>query len=273
MIYLTISGMTCAACSARVEKALKSVANVDSVVVNLLTNTAKIEGTANVDALIEAVQQAGYDARNANSANRLAASTSDSTFERQKFWTSELLESTILLLALFYVSTGATMLKFPLPSVLSNPGSLGVVQLFLASFCIFTNRRFFIEGVASVFRLAPNMDALVALGSGVSFLYSFGVLVAVVNAYAVGDSTRALELGGDFYFESAAAILVFIGIGKRLEARAKGKTTSALKSLAKLAPDKATVVRNGVELEIDANDVKLDEVFLVRPGQRVPVDG
>lgn len=273
MICLKISGMTCAACSARVERALKNVPNVDSVVVNLLTNSARIEGSADVCALVDAVRSAGYDAQDVNETVRQGPSTSNATSAPQLFWTPALLSSIVLLLALFYVATGAAMLRFPIPRVLANPGALGIVQLLLASVCMFVNRRFFIDGVASMIRLAPNMDALVALGSGVSFLYSFAVLIAVVDAYAVGESSRALELGGNYYFESAAAILVFIGIGKRLEERAKGKTTSALDALAKLVPDKACVVRNDVEIEIDANDVKRDEVFLVRPGGRVPVDG
>ncbi len=274
MIRLDIFGMTCAACSARVEKALRNVPNVDSVVVNLLTNSAIIEGSPDLGALIGAVRRAGYDAQNADQAPQ--NKSVDATVKREiqlVFLTPALLTSLVLLFALFYFATGATMLKLPVPRVINNPGGLGIVQFFLAGVCLFVNRRFFVDGVASMLRLAPNMDALVALGSGVSFFYSFAVLIAVVDAYAVGESERAFELGGNYYFESSAAILVFIGIGKRLEERAKGKTTSALDALAKLAPDKASVERDGVEVEIDANEVKRDDVFLVRPGGRVPVDG
>lgn len=275
MIRLTILGMSCAACSARVESVLSKVRGVSSVSVNLLTNSAQVEGSPSLDELVASVRSAGYDARREDEEetafNTVAApEIADS---RRSALRKQLTTSAVFLLALFYCATGTEMLNLPVPKAIDNPGSLGVVQLCLASVVVFINRRFFLSGFASIKRLNPNMDALVALGSGISFFYSLAVLLAVIHAYSVGDVAKAAELGSGYYFESSAAILVFVGIGKALEERAKGKTTSAFESLSKLAPAQATVIRDGAEVEIDAKDIVVGDLFVVRPGQRIPADG
>ncbi len=240
MSRLRVVGITCAACSARVERALRAVPNVESVRVNLLTNSATIIGDASIKALVDTLRAAGYDGYDADSEK---SATLERTEERDKSTRGvfNLTFSACALGVLFYVSTGVSMFDAPFWGRLNNPASLGLIQLLLSSVVILLNRRFFVDGLKSLRRLAPNMDALVALGSSASFLYSVGVLFAVLDALASNDSARAYELGRGYYFESSAAILVFISVGKILEARAKGKTTDALRALAKLIPQLATL--------------------------------
>ncbi len=262
-----VTGMTCAACSARVEKAVSAVRGVESCTVNLLTNSMNISGSADPAAIIAAVEKAGYGAKPAGSD---AAKTKQDALpdkETPKLW-RRLITSLVFLLLLMYVSMGHAMLSLPLPGFFeNNPIAIGLLQLLLSGIVLILNQKFFISGTLGLVRRAPNMDTLVALGSGASFLYSTVLLFAMTRA----DSPHTLL--HNLYFESAAMILVLITVGKMLEARAKGKTTDALRGLMQLTPKTAIVMRDNKETEIPVSEIRKDDIFVVKSGASIPADG
>lgn len=278
MKQYNITGMSCAACSARIEKAVGSVTGVTSVSVSLLTNSMGVEGTASENEIIDAVVNSGYGASPKGaqqSENSTAASSSDALADRETpILKKRLIASALFLLLLMYFSMGHMMLDLPLPSFFTgNPVAIGLVQLLLAGIVMVINQKFFINGFRGLINRSPNMDTLVALGSSVSYLWSIYVLFALTDARISGDSLRAGELMSGFYFESAAMILTLITIGKMLEARSKGKTTDALKGLMDLAPRKALIETDEGLIEIDAARVQKGDIFIVKPGESIPVDG
>ncbi len=271
-----ISGMSCSACSARVEKAVSALDGVDSCSVNLLTNSMDVEGSASESEIISAVVKAGYGA---SVAGKSAASKDKKTAKVQ---TSEEIRalkrrffiSLGFLAVLMYLSMGHTMWGFPLPARLSeNHIAQGILQLLLCIIIMFINRKFFVSGARSAYHLSPNMDTLVSLGSGASFVYSLALLFLMTEAQMSGDIEAVVHYKHDFYFEAAAMILVLITLGKMLEAIAKGRTTDALDKLSRLAPDSATVIRDGKELSVPVGEVAVGDIFIVRPGESVAVDG
>ncbi len=272
MEQFNVTGMSCAACSARVEKAVSQVPGVTSCSVSLLTNSMGVEGTASAEAVIQAVVAAGYgaSAKNSTAKGAAAAQEPDALQDHETpVLKKRLICSLGFLLVLMYVSMGHVMWGWPLPTALAeNPVAIGLVQLLLTGIVMVINQKFFISGYKSLWHRAPNMDTLVALGSSAAFLYSTYALFAMT-----GDPAHAHHWLHEFYFESAAMILSLITVGKMLEARSKGKTTDALKSLMKLAPKTATVLKNGVETEVSIDQVQKDDIFLVRPGENIPVDG
>lgn len=254
-----VIGMSCAACSARVQKAVSKVPGVKECSVNLLTNSMNVEGTASEEQIIKAVQKAGYDANSCSKKNSNPTILSDTQTPKIK---ARLIASLSFLIVLMYFSMGP-MFKIPMPKFFENNYvGLGIVQLLLCCVIMVINQRFFISGFKALFKRSPNMDSLVALGSSASFVYSFCSLLLMTK----GSSSLHL------YFESSAMILSFITIGKLLESRAKGKTTDAIKSLMKLTPQTAIVIKNGVEVEIEVEKLQIDDVFIVKPGASVPVD-
>ncbi len=268
-----VTGMTCAACSARVEKAVSSVCGVDSCTVNLLTNSMGVEGTATADEIIKAVEKAGY---NAFEEGKNSEKNKNQTLEDTE--TPKLLKrftvSLAFLLPLMYVSMGHTMLGLPLPSVLENNHiALGIIQLLLSLAVMVINQRFFISGVKGILKKSPNMDTLVSLGSAASLIYSVYVLFAMTQAQLDGNAQAVSGYMHEFYFESAAMILVLITVGKILESRSKGRTTDALKALMNLAPETAIVLKDGIETEIGISQLKKGDVFVLKPGSAIPVDG
>ena len=270
-----VTGMSCAACSARVEKAVLAVDGVQTCSVNLLTNSMTVDGTADSDAIIAAVSEAGYGAspknESASAHSEKKEALRDTETPRMK---KRLLSSLIFLALLMYVSMGHVMWGFPLPTILAeNPLAIGLLQLILCGIVMVINQKFFINGTKGVLHGAPNMDTLVALGSGASFVYSVYVLFAMTTSYTVGDQIAAMHGLHDLYFESAAMILALITVGKMLEARAKGKTTDALAGLMALAPKTATILRDGKEMTVAVEAVKRGDIFTVRPGEHIPVDG
>ncbi|MBR5273427.1 MAG: heavy metal translocating P-type ATPase [Clostridia bacterium] len=271
MKQYNVTGMTCAACSARVEKAVLAVDGVTTCSVSLLTNSMGVEGTADEAQIIAAVVAAGYGA--SLKGNKSAGE--DSLEDRETpVLKSRLVASLVILLFLMYVSMGHSMWGFPLPAFFEgNHIAVGIVQMILSTAVLVINQKFFINGVKGIINRSPNMDTLVALGSGVSFGYSVYVLLAMSGAQVAGNYEKVVELSHGFYFESAAMILTLITVGKMLEARSKGKTTDALKSLMKLAPKTATVVVDGVEKEVPIDTVKKGDLFAVRPGENIAVDG
>ena len=284
MKQYSVTGMSCAACSARVEKAVSKVPGVTSCSVSLLTNSMGVEGTADEGMIIAAVQDAGYGAAPKMSAGK----TEDgdtwhvSGGETADQWKDEetprlkkrLLAAAGFLLVLMYFSMGHMMWGWPLPGFFeNNPVAVGLVQLLLSVIIMVINQKFFINGFKSLFHKSPNMDTLVALGSAAAFGYSTTALFAMTKAQSLGDQDLALHYAHEFYFESAAMILVLITVGKMLEARSKGKTTDALKSLMKLAPKTATILKDGQELKVSIQQVKKGDIFVVRPGENIPVDG
>ena len=276
MEQYTVTGMSCAACSARVEKAVSGVEGVSSCSVNLLTNSMGVEGSASPEAIIAAVEAAGYGAARKGAARADSpAAEEDALRDRETpVLKRRLLSSLGFLLVLMYISMGHTMWGFPLPAFLDgNPVALGLMELLLAAIVMLINKKFFTSGFRGLLHGAPNMDTLVALGSGVSFAYSTVALFAMTAAVQRGDAAGAHALLHDLYFESAAMILTLITVGKMLEARSKGKTTDALKSLMRLAPQTACVERGGKELSVPIDEVVRGDVFLVRPGESIPVDG
>ena len=276
MEQYTVTGMSCAACSARVEKAVSGVEGVSSCSVNLLTNSMGVEGSASPEAIIAAVEAAGYGAARKGAAKAVSpAAEEDALRDRDTpVLKRRLLSSLGFLLVLMYISMGHTMWGFPLPAFLDgNPVALGLMELLLAAIVMLINKKFFTSGLRGLLHGAPNMDTLVALGSGVSFAYSTVALFAMTAAVQRGDAAGAHALLHDLYFESAAMILTLITVGKMLEARSKGKTTDALKSLMRLAPQTACVERGGKELSVPIDEVVRGDVFLVRPGESIPVDG
>lgn len=278
MKQYNVTGMHCAACQANVEKAVGAVPGVTSVAVSLLTNSMGVEGTASTEDIVAAVEAAGYGASPQGEPTGGKSSSSVAVPDLRDKETPKLLKrfgwSLGFLLVLMYFSMGAHMWGWPLPSFYDeNHVAMGLTQLLLTIVIMIINRDFFISGLRSLWHRTPNMDALVALGSGVSFLYSLWALFAMTRAQVDGGAEAAMEYMDHFYFESAAMILVLITVGKTLEARSKGKTTDALKSLIQLAPKTATVLRQGEEVVLPVEEVALNDVFVVRPGEQIPVDG
>ena len=276
-----VTGMSCAACQARVEKAVSKVEGVDSCSVSLLTNSMGVEGSASPEAVIRAVTDAGYGARlKAEGASQSKAGSSYAAEEaaledrETPVLKKRLIASIGFLLVLMYFSMGHMMWGWPLPAFFEdNHVAMGLIQMILAAIVMVINQKFFINGFRGLIHGAPNMDTLVAMGSAASFCWSTYVLFAMTDAQLSGDSEAVMAYMHDFYFESAAMILTLITVGKMLEARSKGKTTDALKSLMKLAPQTAVVERGGIETEIPVSEVRVGDVFLVRPGENIPVDG
>ena len=276
MEQYTVTGMSCAACSARVEKAVSAVPGVTSCSVSLLTNSMGVEGTASAQAVVSAVQAAGYGASlKGASCAPTAAAQEDALADRETpALKRRLIASLGFLLALMYVSMGHMMWGWPLPACLAdNHVAMGLLQMLLTIAVMVINQKFFINGFRSLLHGAPNMDTLVALGAAASFGYSTYALFAMTGAQVRGDAAAVMQYMHEFYFESAAMILALITVGKMLEARSKGKTTDALRSLMKLAPQTATLVRGGQELSVPIAQVRRGDVFVVRPGESIPVDG
>lgn len=277
MVQYNVTGMSCAACSARVEKAVSKVPGVTSCAVSLLTNSMGVEGSASSAAIISAVQEAGYGA-SLKGAGNAAPSASDAEAQLEDHETPKLKRRLIwslgFLIVLMYFSMGHMMWDWPLPAFYDgNHVAMGLTQLLLTVIIMVINQRFFISGYKSLWHRAPNMETLVALGATAAFVYSTYALFAMTDAQVKGDSAAVMDYMMDFYFESAAMILTLITVGKMLEARSKGKTTDALKGLMKLAPKTATVIRDGAEAVIPVEQVRKDDVFAVRPGESIPVDG
>ena len=278
MKQFNVTGMSCAACSSRVEKAVSKVPGVTSCSVSLLTNSMGVDGTASAQEIIQAVEQAGYGASEKGASNQAQTNMQDAEkqledhetpkLKRRLFW------SFGFLLVLMYFSMGHMMWGWPLPGFYAdNHVAMGLTQLLLTVVIMVINQRFFISGFKALWHRAPNMDTLVALGSTAAFVYSTYALFAMTGAQVRGDMDAVMDYMMDFYFESAAMILTLITVGKMLEARSKGKTTDALKSLMKLAPKTATVVRNGKEETVPIEQVQSGDTFVVRPGESIPVDG
>ncbi|MBE6852218.1 MAG: heavy metal translocating P-type ATPase [Ruminococcus sp.] len=264
-----VLGMSCAACSARVEKAVNSVKGVSSCSVSLLTNSMNVEGTASADDIIKAVEKAGYRA-----AVKGAQTPVKTEGTEKNSFVVRLAASVIFLLPLMYISMGSTMWGFPLPSFFEeNYTALGITELLLSLAVMVTNQRFFINGFKGIIHLSPNMDTLVALGSAASFGYSVYALFAMTAAQSSGGAEAASAYMHEFYFESAAMILVLITVGKMLESRSKGKTADALRALMELAPQEAVVIRDGNECRVPVSEVSTGDVFVVRPGESIPADG
>lgn len=281
MEQYTVTGMSCAACSARVEKAVAKVPGVASCSVSLLTNSMGVEGSAEAEEIIKAVMDAGYgaskkeagvqtqEAAGGNAAMQEALKDRETPLLKKRLWAS-----VGFLAVLMYLSMGHMMWNWPLPEALSqNPLALGILQLLLTVVIMVINQRFFVSGFKSLLHLAPNMDTLVALGAGAAFVYSTYALFAMTDAQMRGDSATVMAYMHEFYFESAAMILTLITVGKMLEARSKGRTTDALKGLMQLAPKTAVLLVNGEEKQLPVEQVKQGDVFVVRPGEHIPVDG
>ncbi len=276
MEQYTVTGMSCAACSARVEKAVSAVPGVTSCSVSLLTNSMGVEGTASAEAVVSAVQAAGYGAslKGASTAPTAAAQEDALADRETPALKRRLIASLGFLIALMYVSMGHMMWGWPLPACLAdNHVAMGLLQMLLTIAVMVINQKFFINGFRSLLHGAPNMDTLVALGAAASFGYSTYALFAMTGAQVRGDAAAVMQYMHEFYFESAAMILALITVGKMLEAHSKGKTTDALRSLMKLAPQTATLVRGGQEIAVPIAQVRRGDVFVVRPGESIPVDG
>ena len=270
-----ITGMSCAACSARVEKAVSAVEGVTSCSVSLLTNSMGVEGTAEDNAVIKAVTDAGYGAVPADKLSE-TSKTDESLSNDGELRTLKhrLAASLVFLLILMYISMGHSMLGLPLPAIMAENHLInGLSQLILAATVMVINQKFFINGTKGLLHRSPNMDTLVAMGSMASFVYSTWSLFAMADAQVKGNIEKAMSYTHEFYFESAAMIVTLITVGKLLETLSKGKTTDALKSLIQLSPKTAVVIRDGAETEIAADDVVKGDIFIVRPGQSIPVDG
>ncbi|MCC8168087.1 MAG: heavy metal translocating P-type ATPase, partial [Clostridiales bacterium] len=290
MEQYTVTGMSCAACSARVEKAVSKVPGVDSCSVSLLTNSMGVEGTASSEDIIAAVEAAGYGAsvKQQHSADtesgygshgmdasmRYAADLEALSDHETPVLRRRLITSLVFLILLMYISMGHMMWGWPLPSVLAdNHIAMGLTELLLTAIIMVINQKFFISGFTSLWHRSPNMDTLVALGSSAAFIYSTCVLYLMTDAQMRGDSNAVMSYMHDFYFESAAMILTLITVGKMLEAHSKGRTTDALKSLMRLAPQTATVIRDGKAETVSIEQVRKGDIFLVKPGESIPVDG
>ncbi len=275
MTQYNVTGMSCAACSARVEKAVSGVPGVEACSVSLLTNSMGVEGSADAQSVIAAVEAAGYGASVKGAEKGPVHAEEDALADRETpVLKRRLLASIGFLLALLYLSMGHGMWGWPLPALFhGNPLALGIAEMLLAAIVMVINQRFFISGFRGLLHRAPNMDTLVALGSGAAFVYSSYALFAMTGAQIGGGSEAAAVWMHEFYFESAAMILTLITVGKMLEARSKGKTTDALKSLMKIAPKTATVLINGEEKTVPIETVKKGDQFVVRPGENIPVDG
>lgn len=275
MTQYNVTGMSCAACSARVEKAVSSVDGVSSCSVNLLTNSMAVEGTATSKEIIEAVEKAGYGA-SLKTKNKKAKSNSDDELKDTQTpkLVKRLVASLAFLAPLMYISMGHMMWGWKLPNFMENNHiAMGLAQMLFAIIIMVINQNFFISGFKGLIHKSPNMDTLVALGSGASFVYSTYALFAMTVAQTKGDMSAVMSYMDDFYFESAGMILALITVGKTLEAYSKGRTTDALKGLMSLSPKTANVIRDGKETTVDIDDVSVGDVFVVRPGESVPVDG
>lgn len=275
MKKFNVTGMSCAACVSRVEKAVSKVEGVTECSVSLLTNSMTVEGDASDSSIISAVSAAGYGAsvfgKNNSNENTAGDSLKDTETPKLK---KRLIASLGFLIVLMYVSMGHMMWDWPMPSFFDgNHVAMGLVQLLLSAVIMVINQRFFISGFKALINRSPNMDTLVALGSSAAFIYSTYALFAMTDAQVKGNAEAVMSYMHEFYFESAAMILTLITVGKMLEARSKGKTTDAMKGLMKLAPDTASVVRDGEEITVPAKEVKKGDIFVVRPGENIPVDG
>ena len=279
MKQYTVTGMSCAACSSRVEKAVSKVPGVTACSVSLLTNSMGVEGDVPPETVIHAVEDAGYGASlkgQGTAAQAQSASEAEDALKDREtpVLKHRLIASLGFLAVLMYMSMGHMMWGWPLPHFMDgNHVAMGLLQLLLAGIIMVINQKFFISGFKGLLHRAPNMDTLVALGSGASFIYSTYVLFAMTDAQLKGNDTAVMSYMHEFYFESAAMILALITVGKMLEARSKGKTTDALKGLMKLAPKTAVIIRDGVETKVPIEEVKKGDVFVVRPGENIPVDG
>ena len=278
MEQYTVTGMSCAACSARVEKAVSGVKGVTSCSVSLLTNSMGVEGTASAEEIIAAVRDAGYDASvksaSKNQTSHLSAEEDTLKDRETPLLKKRLIASLGFWIVLMYVSMGHMMWDWPLPPFFNdNHVAMGLLQLLLTIIVMVINQKFFISGFKSLYHRSPNMDALVSLGSTAAFVYSTIALFAMTDAQVKGNSDEVISYMHEFYFESAATILTLITLGKMLEARSKGKTTDALKGLMKLSPKTATVLRDGEEITVPVEQVAKGDIFVVRPGENIPVDG
>ena len=290
MIQYNVKGMSCSACSARVEKAVSKVPGVTSCTVSLLTNSMGVEGSASPESIISAVKAAGYkaslkktnDRQAENPRNGISAASAASAEAREDALSDtetpqlkkRLTVSIVFLLILMYFSMGHMMWGWPVPAAMAeNHVAMGILQLLLTIIIMVINQKFFINGFSSLWHRAPNMDTLVALGASAAFVWSVAVLFLMTDAQMKGDMTAVMSYMDEFYFESAAMILTLITVGKTLEARSKGKTTDAIKSLMKLAPETATILRDGKEETVPVAQVKKGDIFVVRPGENIPVDG
>ena len=281
MKQFNVTGMSCAACQARVEKAVSQVPGVSSCSVSLLTNSMGVEGDADENKIIEAVENAGYGA-SPKEAGTISVKYSEKLREEEESLKDKttpvlrkrLIASVAVLIVLMYFSMGVHMLGFPTPAFMrGNHVSMGLMQLLLSGIILVINQKFFISGFKSLFHLAPNMDTLIALGSAASFVYSTVMLFAASYVQLQDGAKAAARYMDEYYFESAAMILTLITVGKMLESYSKGRTTDALKSLMKLAPKTANVIRDGIEKTVDIDEVVIGDVFVVRPGENIPVDG
>ena len=277
MEQYTVTGMSCAACSARVEKAVSKVAGVNACSVSLLTNSMGVEGTAAAEAVIRAVEEAGYGAAVKGSGAQRSTHTAEEALLRDQetpVLKRRLWYSIAFLVLLMYFSMGHMMWNFPVPAILEqNHVAMGLIQLLLTIAVMVMNQKFFISGFKSLWHRAPNMDTLVALGSAAAFVYSTYALFAMTDAQLNGDSDAVMGYMHEFYFESAAMILTLITVGKMLEAHSKGKTTDALRGLMNLSPKTAVLVRGGSEVKVPVEEVAVGDIFVVRPGESIPVDG
>ncbi len=279
MEQYTVTGMSCAACSSRVEKAVSKVPGVTSCSVSLLTNSMGVEGSASAQDIISAVEAAGYGASKKGMADRDRTVSAEEAEDMLKDRETPILKRRLwaslgFLIVLMYFSMGHMMWGWPVPAFFENNHmAMGLLQLLLTVIVMVINQKFFISGFKSLFHRAPNMDTLVALGSGASFVYSTYALFAMTDAQVQGDMSGVMAYMHEFYFESAAMILTLITVGKMLEARSKGKTTDALKSLMRMAPKTATIFKDGAEAVVPIEQVRKGDVFVVRPGENIPVDG
>lgn len=283
MKQYTVTGMSCAACQSRVEKAVGKVPGVTSCSVSLLTNSLGVEGSAAPEAVIKAVEDAGYgasikeaasDSRKGNYSARIAAEKDALTDHNTRILKKRLVWSVFFLLILMYFSMGVHMWGWPVPSFMQgNHVAMGLMQLLLSGMILVINQKFFVSGFKSLFHGAPNMDSTIALGSGAAFVYSTVMLFAMTGAQVSGGSEAAMPYMNEFYFESAGMILTLITVGKMLESLSKGKTTDALKSLMELAPKTATLIRDGKEVTVSIDEVQRGDIFTVRPGESIPTDG
>lgn len=273
MKKFNVTGMSCAACSSRVEKAVSKVEGVQSCSVSLLTNSMGVEGSASEESIIAAVEKAGYGASAAGAEKKQSAETDQLKDKDTPVLMHRLIASVGFLVVLMYISMGHMMWGWPLPAFFAdNHIAMGLAQLLLCVIIMVINRKFFISGFKGLIHRSPNMDTLVALGSGASFVYSVYALFAMTDAQVKGNAELVMSYMHEFYFESAAMILTLITVGKMLEAHSKGKTTNALKALLNLAPKKATLLIDGKETEVTVDKVKKGDVFVVRPGESIPVD-
>lgn len=274
MKQFNVTGMSCAACSARVEKAVKSVDGVSDCSVNLLTESMSVDGNASSEEIISAVVNAGYGATEKNAKSKKNSAKPEKKENETKKMLKRFLSSLFFLLILMYISMGHAMWGWPLPSFLhGNPIGIGLIEMLLAIIIMIINKKFFVSGFKGLVHRAPNMDTLVALGSGASFIYSTFALFAMTVKVSSGDADALMTYMHDLYFESAAMILTLITLGKTLESYSKGRTTNALKQLASLAPKTANVIRDGKEVSLGIDYVELGDIFVVRPGESVAVDG